>query len=144
MRKRRLDLGLLQKDVAKILEVSEASVFYWETHRTSPSIEFIPRIIDFIGCTPYASISEMSLGEKIRTSRKIRGISQKELARQLGFDPGTIAQWECNSRKPAGAYLATLNAFLDPIISDVSESAGQPEQMLDASSSYRIPRAADS
>ena len=61
----------------------------------------------------------MTLGEKIKTCRMIKGISQEELARQLGFDPGTIAQWECNHRMPADSYLAALKTFLDPIISGV-------------------------
>ncbi|MHB9037748.1 MAG: helix-turn-helix domain-containing protein [Armatimonadota bacterium] len=52
IRKRRLDLGLLQKDVAKILGVTEASVFYWETHRASPRGRYIPRIIEFLGYLP--------------------------------------------------------------------------------------------
>ena len=36
LRKRRLDLGLRQKDVARLLGVDETTVYNWEGHRTSP------------------------------------------------------------------------------------------------------------
>ncbi|MCE5199866.1 MAG: helix-turn-helix transcriptional regulator [Armatimonadota bacterium] len=52
IRKRRLDLGLLQKDVAQILGVTEASVFYWETHRASPRARYASKIMEFLGYLP--------------------------------------------------------------------------------------------
>jgi len=72
IRKRRLDLGLLQKDVAKMLGANGASIMYWETKRTAPSIELMPKIIDFLGYMPFESIPDMSLGEKIITCRRIK------------------------------------------------------------------------
>lgn len=117
IRKKRLDLGLFQKDVAKTLGTNMASILNWEKNRTYPIIDYIPRIIEFLGYVPFDSISDMSLGEKIITCRKIKGISQKELAQQLGFDPGTVEQWENNRKEPTGPYLAALNKFIEPIIS---------------------------
>lgn len=119
IRKRRLDLGLFQKDVAKILGANMASILNWEKNRTDPVIDYIPRIIEFLGYVPFESISDMSLGEKIITCRKIKGMSQEELARQLGFDPGTVENWENNRKEPTGLYLEALNAFLEPIVSSV-------------------------
>ena len=125
LRKKRLDLGLLQKDVAQIVGTTTTSIMYWETNRISPSIEFIPKIINFLGYIPFDRISKMSLGEQIKTCRKIKGISQKELARQFRFDPGTVAHWENDNRKPAVSYLTKLNAFLDPIISEISRDRNE-------------------
>ena len=119
VRKRRLDLGLLQKDVAKIIGTHALSIMNWETKRTLPSIEYIPKIIEFLGYLPYQSMSEMSLGEKIVTCRKIKGISQEKLARLLHVDPATLARWERNKSRPIKPYLKALNTFLDPIISAV-------------------------
>lgn len=117
--KKRLDLGLFQKDVAKIFGTCMASVMNWEKNRNTPNIEFTSKIIEFLGYVPFESISDMSLGEKIVTCRRIKGISQKELAKQLGFDPGTVENWENNRKIPTGPYLTALNTFLDPIISSV-------------------------
>lgn len=94
-----------------------ASVMNWEKNRNTPNIEFTSKIIEFLGYVPFESISDMSLGEKIVTCRRIKGISQKELAKQLGFDPETVANWENNYKLPKGPYLTALNTFLDPIIS---------------------------
>lgn len=119
LRKKRLDLGLLQKEVAEIIGTTGCSIMYWETNRISPSIEFIPRIIDFLAYIPYGNIPEMSLGEKIVTCRRITGLTQKELAKRMEIDPATLARWERNESKPIKLYLKALNAFLDPIVSEV-------------------------
>ena len=125
IRKRRLDLGLLQKDVARIFESNSQTVTNWEKNNNYPSIEFIPRIIAFLGYVPFESIPRMSLGEKIKICRKIKGISQERLARLLGFDPSTVAQWERDDRLPSQPYLEALNAFLAPIVSEASEAGGR-------------------
>jgi transcriptional regulator with XRE-family HTH domain len=48
LRARRLDLGLRQKDVARLLGVTEDSVCYWESGRVRPSSRMIRRIQDFL------------------------------------------------------------------------------------------------
>jgi predicted transcriptional regulator len=75
LRKRRLDLGLLQRDVAEQLQVHQMTLCNWETNRTSPQLRFIPRILTFLGYCPYDSHSG-SLGKRIRARRRLMGISQ--------------------------------------------------------------------
>ena len=55
LRKRRLDLGLLQKQVADRLEVNAMTICNWETNRTSPQLRFVPRILSFLGYNPNPS-----------------------------------------------------------------------------------------
>ncbi|HUT16318.1 MAG TPA: helix-turn-helix transcriptional regulator, partial [Anaerolineae bacterium] len=64
LRKRRLDLGLLQRDVAGKLQVSRMTVCNWETGRTSPLLRFIPSFVAFLGYSPYHPQSD-SLGKRI-------------------------------------------------------------------------------
>jgi transcriptional regulator with XRE-family HTH domain len=52
IRTRRLDLGLLQRDVALRLGVSKSAVMNWERGRTEPMIRFLPAIIRFLGYDP--------------------------------------------------------------------------------------------
>jgi transcriptional regulator with XRE-family HTH domain len=52
LRKRRLDLGLLQREVAARLGVTESTVTNWELNRTSPKIRFLPGIIALLGYDP--------------------------------------------------------------------------------------------
>lgn len=47
LRGRRMDLGLRQKDVAKLLGVTEDSVCYWENGRVRPSRSMLTKLIEF-------------------------------------------------------------------------------------------------
>ncbi len=97
LRKRRLDLKLQQKEVAKKLDVSEATIYNWENNHTSSSLYSIPKIIKFLGYIPNFipdNASAKTPGEKIVASRRLLGLTQKELAHRLGIDPSTLACWE--------------------------------------------------
>lgn len=61
IRKKRMELRLLQKDLAKILEVTEDSITNWKKNRSVPQIHFFPNIIQFLGHLPF----EMHLQELI-------------------------------------------------------------------------------
>ncbi|MBI3783979.1 MAG: helix-turn-helix domain-containing protein, partial [Deltaproteobacteria bacterium] len=52
LRKRRLDLGLLQREVAEHLGVDSDSICHWETGYGEPKVHLVPRIIDFVGYIP--------------------------------------------------------------------------------------------
>jgi transcriptional regulator with XRE-family HTH domain len=52
IRKRRLELGLTQKQVARILGVSQPSVQHWEDYERMPMTKRVPQIIKFLGYDP--------------------------------------------------------------------------------------------
>jgi transcriptional regulator with XRE-family HTH domain len=107
LRKKRLDLKLLQKDVAKIIDVDEATIWNWENNYTSPNLYFIPKIVEFLGYVPFNGQTK-TLGEKIVNYRRLLGITQKELANRLGIDPTTLARCEHDKGKPVKRYLQQL------------------------------------
>ncbi len=115
--KRRLDLGMFQKEVAGRLQVDEATICNWETNRTSPQLRFIPRIIAFFGYCPYCPQSEQ-LGKRIISHRSTLGPSQLDLALRLGIDPSTLGRWERGQSSPSKNLLRKLNAFLTSHPSD--------------------------
>jgi len=108
LRKRRLDLALTQRDVAKRLGANEAPVWNWEKNRSSPALRFVPRIIEFLGYEPDDTKPE-TLGQRISAFRRLRGLTQKDLARRLGVDPSTVANWERGEHRPTGHLLQRLN-----------------------------------
>ena len=114
IRKRRLDLGLFQKDVAVIIGVDTTTVTNWEKNRGGPEFRFIPRIIDFMGYEPPPD-EQHSLGERIRRYRYLHGISQKELARQIGIDPTTLSRLERNRGRCFPSVLRKVAALLDDL-----------------------------
>ncbi|MBM4046643.1 MAG: helix-turn-helix transcriptional regulator [Planctomycetes bacterium] len=114
IRKCRLDLALTQKDVAERLGANETSVWNRERNRSSPALCFIPRIIEFLGYAPDDTKPE-TLGQKIVAWRRLRGLTQKELARRLGVDPSTIASWERGENRPIHRLANLLGQMLGDV-----------------------------
>jgi transcriptional regulator with XRE-family HTH domain len=110
LRRRRLDLGLLQREVADRLGVNEATVTNWELNRTKPALRFLPGIIRFLGYVPWAA--DGSIGDRLLAFRWERGLSQSALARLLGVDPCTLSRWERGQQVPAGRHARLAEAFL--------------------------------
>ena len=111
IRKRRLDLGLLQREVAEELGVTESTIWNWEANYSSPQLRLIPKVIAFLGRDPHDTQTD-SLGERLVACRRAAGLSQKELARRLGIDPTTLARWERGEREPSARLAAKLHSFL--------------------------------
>ena len=111
LRRRRLDLGLLQRDVAEELGVNETSIHNWENNRSSPALRLLPRTLAFLGYDPYDEPSEM-LGEHIMAFRRALGLTQKELAHHLGIDPSTLGRWERGNGRLSRRCRERLLVFL--------------------------------
>lgn len=112
IRKRRLDLGLLQRDVAERIGVSETTVWDWENNR-SPKIRLMPRVIEFLGYVPAVNASGYGLSERIRTARMKLGLSRRRLADQLGVDEGTVQSWEHGRKPTMPRHREAIEDFLD-------------------------------
>ena len=54
IKKRRLDLGLLQREVSAQISVNPWTVANWEKGRTIPAKRFVPKILRFLGYEPNA------------------------------------------------------------------------------------------
>ena len=110
LRKRRLDLGLRQRAVAKALGADATSVANWELGHSKPALRFLPAIIRFLGCDPRPEPRD--LGKRLRWFREGKGRSQEDLARRLGVDPSSVAGWEAGRRKPSPRLRAKVTRFL--------------------------------
>ena len=119
LRKKRLDLKLLQKEVAVRIGVDETSIYYWENNRVKPSLIHIPKIIEFLGYIPFNTKSN-NLREQIITYRQIHGLTQKELAHLLGIDKTSIGHWERGEHWPSKQL---LNKFISLFTSSPSSSS---------------------
>jgi DNA-binding transcriptional regulator YiaG len=99
LKKRRMDLGLYQGQVAELLSVSEDCLCYWENGKNTPQIQFYPAIISFLSYYPFDHETE-SFGGKIRKYKSEHGLNNEKLAKLLRVDEGTVANWERNKRVP--------------------------------------------
>lgn len=107
IRKRRMDLGLQQRQVASDIGVSTDTVCLWETQGRTPETRAMPRIVSFLGYMPM--VKPRRRCDELLAFRLIRGYTQQEAARAVGVDPSTWRAWE-NAQALPGS-LRTKSAF---------------------------------
>lgn len=110
IRKRRMDLGLFQREVAGKIGVSEASVRNWE-RETEPELIYIPRIIELLGYVPFKCPEDV-LG-RLRYYKLINGLSYVRLGKVMGRDPEQLTDWLSNRIQPCKKNVQFLNRFLE-------------------------------
>jgi transcriptional regulator with XRE-family HTH domain len=110
LRKKWLELKMLQKEVAERLGTTVCTVRNWEKNRSNPSLVFIPKIIRFLGYMPYDT-SNQDFGRQIAAKRTFLGLRQKDLAQAIGVDPSIIRSWEKGEHKPSKLLPRLLAAF---------------------------------
>ena len=118
LRKRRLDLKLLQREVASKLGVDTLTICNWETNRSNPRLYLIPKVIEFLENDPFPGMA-ITMGERIKQYRRKQGLSIKKLAKILDIDPTTLARWERGTKKTRKKTLDRLNHLLSRHSSDV-------------------------
>lgn len=111
LRKKRLDLGLTQKEAAKHLGVTSFTVTNWERGLRSPSIQYVPAIRQFLGYDPEPSIPR-SLAERLAARRRQFGWSQRMAAHQLKVDPSTWSAWENGRLIMSRAHRQLVSKFI--------------------------------
>ena len=92
IRKRRLKLGLKQKDVARQLGINTWTVLNWEKGRTEPPIASMPAIVQFLGYDPFPE--PKTTPQRLVARRREIGWSIRDAAEAVGVDPGTWGNWE--------------------------------------------------
>ena len=110
IRARRLDLKLLQKQVADRIGVHEMTITSWEGNATIPEVRYMPALIQFLGYNPLPAAS--SLPERLATARRALGLSQRKMAGKLGVDPATLMGWETGRHQPTGKSLDLIGRVL--------------------------------
>jgi DNA-binding transcriptional regulator YiaG len=110
IRKRRLDLGLFQRQVAAQIGVDEDSVWNWEKGGMKPEIRYLTGIMSFLGYNPLPEPE--SLPSRLVWARSSRGLSRVSCARMLGVDPSTLARWETGRGKPSRRHLGVVKTLL--------------------------------
>jgi transcriptional regulator with XRE-family HTH domain len=111
IRRKRLDLKMLRREVAEQFGVGETSVFKWEANTSRPDLKYMPAVIRFLGYNPLPEGD--TLGERLVRHRTSLGMTRGEAAQRLGVDSGTLARWERGERDLASWSLERAERFLD-------------------------------
>lgn len=119
LRKKRLDEGLFQREVAEIIGVDECTIHNWECSHSRPQAFLIPKIIEFLDYNPFGEGSDFdypiylgTFGDHLHKKRLDEGITQKCMAQKLGVSVDAIRDWEKNRTEPHGENGNKLIEFL--------------------------------
>ena len=96
IRKRRLDLGLKQREAAKMIGCNYLTLVNWEKGHFTPRVNRMAGVVRFLGYNPLPTGA--TIAEQLVAHRKARGLTQKNFACELEVDPSTLAKWERGDR----------------------------------------------
>ena len=111
IRAARLQRGLEQGEVARILGVTESTVWNWENYRSSPPIHQCKLVIEFIGYDPFPKPATFS--EQLVSFRRKRGLRVRDAAALAGVDPASWSSWERGEHKIKEDYRNRIRALLN-------------------------------
>lgn len=92
LKRKRIESGLLQREVAEVLGACHTAYLRWETDQSEPYVRYYPAIIAFLGYAPWRQAE--SRQEHMLQFRRQRGWSIERAAKQAGVDEGTWGRWE--------------------------------------------------
>ena len=115
IRKRRFDLGLLQREVAEFCGVCEDTVTGWESGRIpSISIDNWPSVISFLSYYPFPPPTNLS--ERLKALRLCYGFSLNRLGDELATDVHTLVRYESGVSPKRKSYVGRFCDRLDEYI----------------------------
>jgi transcriptional regulator with XRE-family HTH domain len=109
IRKRRLDLGLLQIEVSATIGVSENTVWNWE-HGIEPELIHVPAVLAFLGYVPWKE-PEDPIG-RLAYFKKVKGLSFERLGVLMGKDPEQLNDWLSARVRPCKKSIDRITLFL--------------------------------
>lgn len=102
LKKRRKELGLLQREVAKQMGIAVETLINWEKGRTVPVPAQFKPVRTFLGYDP--TPAPETLAARVQAQRRALGVTLDQLAQHLGWDVGTLTSYlngTC-ARRPEG------------------------------------------
>ena len=110
LKKRRRELGLLLREAAERMGVSAETIANWENGKTEPIATQFQPVVAFLGYDPMPAPT--TLAERLEAKRRLLGVTFAQVARHLGWDPGTLARYLSGTWRMPTARGALLEAFL--------------------------------
>ena len=117
LRKKRLELGLTQREAGWRLGVTLFTVINWESGRCEPAPHRLPVIREFLDYEAQL-VAPTTLAEHLAAKRRQLGWTQKKASAELGVDPSTWSAWEAG-----GTVMAKGHRLLVARFTGLSETA---------------------
>lgn len=109
LRRRRLELGLYQKDVAVQIGVTTSTIWNWE-HGWTIELRYMPKLIQFLGYNPIPRPD--NLLERLSWFKLVNGLTLEELGAKMDRDPEQLSDWLAGRHKPCQRNRKEIEEFL--------------------------------
>lgn len=111
LKKRRKELGLLQREAGERIGVSADTVANWEKCKTKPVPAQFKPLMDFLGYDPMPAAT--TLAERFEAKRRSLGLTVDQAAEYLGWDEGSLRRYLRGKWQLSSERAATLEQFLE-------------------------------
>jgi transcriptional regulator with XRE-family HTH domain len=91
LKKRRRELGLLQREAAERMGIQRDTYVNWEKDKTKAVASQFRPVVAFLGYDP--SPAAKTLAEQVEAKRRELGVTFEQVAKYLGWDPGSLARY---------------------------------------------------
>lgn len=109
LRQLREAAGLTQMEAAAQIGVGFRTYNRWESGSGYPSVTALPRVAEVLGCDPSDLLPAPT---NLTQLRQTAGLSQAQLARDLGVSRQLVSQWELGATPIASTHHRALaNVF---------------------------------
>jgi transcriptional regulator with XRE-family HTH domain len=126
LKKRRKELGLLQREAAERMGISAETVANWESGKTKPVAAQFRPVVEFLGYDP--TPAPTTLRERLEAKRRLLGATFAQVARYLGWDPGTLSRYLNGTWRMSPDRTAVLGAFLSASEEDLAGALRLPRR----------------
>lgn len=109
LRRRRLEFGLYQKNVAIQIGVTASTIWNWE-HGWTIDLRYIPRVIEFLGYNPIPCPGDIL--EKLAWFKQVNGLTLEQLGAEMGRDPEQLSDWLNGRHIPCRRNREEVELFL--------------------------------
>ncbi|MDP1966928.1 MAG: helix-turn-helix transcriptional regulator [Reyranella sp.] len=110
LKKRRKELGLLQREAAQLMGILTETYGNWEKDKTEPVAAQFRPVVQFLGYDP--TPAPKTLAERLKAKRRERGVTFSQVARDLGWDEGSLTRYLNGSWRMPLTRATQLEAFL--------------------------------
>jgi transcriptional regulator with XRE-family HTH domain len=104
------ELGLLQREAAERMGIGTETYANWEKDKTKPVASQCAPVIGFLGSDP--TPQPLTFAERLDTKQRSLGVSLAQVARHLGWDPGSLRRNLDGTRRISPDQQDALKAFL--------------------------------
>jgi transcriptional regulator with XRE-family HTH domain len=111
LKKRRRQLGLLQREAAERMGVSTDTMVNWEKDKTEPVAAQFRPVVAFLGYDP--TPEPQTLAERLKAKQRSLGASLAQVARYLGWDPGSLRRYLDGTWRISTDRREALETFLN-------------------------------